>query len=199
MIQYTLLERAPRFLRWYRTRFTIDWKRLASYLPAEGKLLDVGCGVGLVDYAIARTRPRVEILGIDISAESVARAKTHHALPNVGYQCIDLADVDGRFDCILLVDVLHHVPPTERPALLHAASLRLADGGVLLIKDIERRRGQISAFMDCVVSGADEVYLQNCDEWVAELSACLEVVKSGVHFRFPFPHLYIVARKMATP
>ncbi|MGD9405393.1 MAG: class I SAM-dependent methyltransferase, partial [Anaerolineae bacterium] len=77
MIQYVLLERAPRFLKWYRTRFTLDWPRLVSYLPEEGSVLDIGCGVGLVDHELGQIRPHLEILGTDISTESIARARQH--------------------------------------------------------------------------------------------------------------------------
>jgi 2-polyprenyl-6-hydroxyphenyl methylase/3-demethylubiquinone-9 3-methyltransferase len=160
-------------------------------------VLDIGCGVGLVDYELGRTRPGIRILGIDISTESIARAREHHALPNVEYASIDLEQVGGRFDCVLLVDVLHHVPPDERIPLLEAASRLLSGRGYLFIKDIERNRGQISWFLDRMVSGAPEVFLRNCDEMVGEVTQSLEVVKTEVCFRFPFPHYYIVARNRA--
>ena len=197
MIQYAVLRRTPRLLRWYRTRLTLDWKRLTSYLPTEGKVLDVGCGVGLVDYEVARARPKVKILGIDLSDEIIAMAQSYNATPNVEYKSVDLRCVEGQFDCILLVDVFHHVPPDERLALLEASSVLLSDRGYVLIKDIERNGGQISWFMDRVVSRAPEVYLQNCNELAAEVTQRLDVIKTEVHFRFPFPHSYIVAQSMA--
>ena len=144
MIQYAVLRRTPRLLRWYRTRLTLDWKRLTSYLPTEGRLLDVGCGVGLVDYEVARARPNMKILGIDLDDEIIAMAQSYNAAPNVEYKRVDLGCVEGQFDCILLVDVCHHGPPDERVALLEASSALLSDRGYVLIKDIERNGGQIS-------------------------------------------------------
>lgn len=194
MIQYSLLDRYPRFLRWYRTRITLDWKRLTSYLPVEGSVLDIGCGVGLVDYELAKIRPKVNVLGTDISARSIAMAKVHHKLPNVDFECVDLQSVQGPFDCVLLIDVLHHVHPDELMGLLDAASLLLSDRGYLLIKDIERSRGQISWFMDRFISGAEAVYLRNCDELAAKVARHMSILESEVHFRFPFPHCYIIAQ-----
>jgi len=197
MIQYALLKRSPWLLRWYRTRITLDWEHLKSCLPTQGKLLDVGCGVGSIDYEIARHHPTLEILGIDIDARSIALAQFYHALPNVEFACLDLQSVQGQFDCILFVDVFHHVPPQEHDALLEACPRLLTNRGYVLIKDIERRGGQISWLMDRYVSRATEVYLHNCDELSGEVSRHLRVIGSEVHFHFPFPHYYIKAERLS--
>jgi 2-polyprenyl-6-hydroxyphenyl methylase/3-demethylubiquinone-9 3-methyltransferase len=42
------------------------------------------------------------------------------------------------FDMVLLVDVLHHVPPAERTKLLALTAARLRPGGLLVVKDWER-------------------------------------------------------------
>lgn len=191
MIQYKLLKFSPKLLRLYRTRLTLDWPTLKSYLPVQGRLLDVGCGVGSLDYEIARARPQLNVLGIDISPENITLAQKHHALPNVDYQFVRLESVQGQFDCILFVDVFHHVPLTEHDALLLECVRLLTPGGYVLIKDIERRRGQVSWFMDRYISGADEVYLQNCDELTNTVSKHLRVISSKVRFKVPFPHYYI--------
>jgi 2-polyprenyl-3-methyl-5-hydroxy-6-metoxy-1,4-benzoquinol methylase len=197
MIQYALLKCSPRLLRWYRTCITLDWDHLKSYLPTQGRLLDVGCGVGAIDYEIARCRPTLEILGIDIDARSIALAQSYHTLPNVEFACLDLQFVQGQFDCILFVDVFHHVPSQEHDALLEACPRLLTNHGYVLIKDVERRGGQISWLMDRYISRAKEVYLHNCDELVREVSRHLRVICSKVHFRFPFPHYYIKAERLS--
>lgn len=193
MIQYGLIKRSARFLRWYRCRLLLDWRRLSFYLPARGSLLDVGCGVGSLDYEIARSSPRLTVFGIDLSNESVSLARTYHSLPNTGFSCESLETVTGRFDCIIFVDVFHHVPPARHDSLLRVSAELLAPGGYVLIKDIERRRGQVSLWMDRYVSGCDEVYLKNCEELSVAVSRHFTIVTSEVRYRFPFPHYYIKA------
>ncbi len=194
MIQYKLLKLSSRMLRLYRTRVTLDWHTFESFLPQKGQLLDVGCGVGLLAYEIAQMRPALNILGIDISQENISFARDYHSLPNVQYQFVRLEALQGQFDYILFVDVFHHVPLAEHGNLLRECARLLVPGGHVLIKDIERRRGQFSWFMDHYVSGVDEVYLQNCDELLNTVMQYFDVICFEVRYRFPFPHFYIKAR-----
>ena len=194
MLQYKILKWSPWFLRWYRVRFLVDLEHIRSYLPIEGRILDVGCGVGMLDHAIARANSKLNFLGIDIAPQSIDLANEFHALPNVEYSCQRLETVNGQFDCVLFVDVFHHVSPAEYTSLLESARALLAPGGYVLIKDIERRRGHASIWMDRYVSGCRELYMHNCDELAAYVSRYLTVEEQEVKFRLPFPHYYIKAR-----
>jgi cyclopropane fatty-acyl-phospholipid synthase-like methyltransferase len=193
VIQYRILKYSPGFLLWYRTRFLLDWPTLTSHLPEQGRLLDVGCGVGLVDYKLARHRPNLNVTGIDITRASVELAQTFHKLPNTEYLCQPLQAVEGQFDCIFFTDVFHHVRPQEYEGLLEAARRLLAPGGYILIKDVERRLGQVSLWMDKYISGCTEIYLHNRDELVRIVSQHLTVQNSETKYSFPFPHYYIHA------
>jgi SAM-dependent methyltransferase len=77
------------------------------FLIAEGcAVLDVGCGVG---DTLAALKPRRGV-GIDISPEIIARARTRH--PDLEFHCgnaedpADLAGISGPFDVILLSDTV---------------------------------------------------------------------------------------------
>jgi 2-polyprenyl-6-hydroxyphenyl methylase/3-demethylubiquinone-9 3-methyltransferase len=193
MLQYRLLELSPSLLRRARTRLLIDLERLKQLLPSRGRLLDVGCGIGSLDYEIARSNQMLFVLGIDLSRESIDLARRYHSLPNIEYACRTIESIEGEFDCILFVDVFHHVPPTEYSTLLMNSSTLLSKDGYVLIKDIERRRGQLSLWADRYVSGCREVYLHDCDELASLVSKYMEVRRAEVKFRFPFPHYYIEA------
>jgi 2-polyprenyl-3-methyl-5-hydroxy-6-metoxy-1,4-benzoquinol methylase len=192
MLQYALLERSPRLLRWYRTRLMLDWKHLQAYLPTRGRLLDVGCGVGSLDYEIGR-RSLIKVLGIDVNATSIDLARRYHSRLNVAFEALDLDAVEGQFDCVMFVDVFHHVPESQHATLLRSCARLLAPGGYVLIKDIERRRGQVSEWMDRYLSGCSDVCMYNCDELSRVVSAVLPVLISEVRFKAPFPHYYLKA------
>jgi 2-polyprenyl-3-methyl-5-hydroxy-6-metoxy-1,4-benzoquinol methylase len=196
VLQYRLLKFSPKLLRFYRNRMLLDVSLIASYLPAEGKVLEIGCGVGALTYAMASRHPAVDLLGIDIDAQSIRFAQAYHTLPNTRFRCQPVESVEECFDCIMLVDVLHHVPPTQYDHFFSAASRLLAPGGCLFIKDVERRLGFVSFAMDRYISGcrAEEINLHNCDEMGSLVSKHLDVRSAIVRYRFPFPHYYIVAR-----
>lgn len=198
MLQYSLLRLSPRALRWYRTTLTLDLPRLLSFLPEEGKLLEVGCGVGSLSSEIARRRPLLDILGIDIAADSVRLANHHYARPNLRFECKRLEDIGGAYDCVLLCDVLHHVERQEHEGLLAACRSILREGGVVVIKDIERDKGQVGWWMDRYISRCPAVSPLNCDEMVAQVGRLLHVIESEVRFRTPFPHYYIKAGTAAS-
>lgn len=195
MLQYYILKKSSSFLRWYRTRLLLDWERISSFLPIQGKLLDVGCGVGLLEYEIARSKPDLSVFGIDIVPESIELARSYHAQSNIDYACQPIQSVEGLFDCVLFVDVFHHVDPGQYAVMLEASKRLLAPDGYVLIKDVERRRGQISLYMDRYISGCKAIYMHDCNELVDVVSKHLNVVSAEVKFRFPFPHYYIKAVK----
>jgi ubiquinone/menaquinone biosynthesis C-methylase UbiE len=73
------------------------------------KVLDVGCGIGLVHRYIANSIG--ELHGADVSGESIERARRSN--PRVHYQTYDgqfLPYNDASFDCAFAICVLHHVP-----------------------------------------------------------------------------------------
>jgi 2-polyprenyl-3-methyl-5-hydroxy-6-metoxy-1,4-benzoquinol methylase len=195
MLQYHILKHFPGFLRWYRTQLLLDLMKIVKMLPNQGYLLDVGCGIGLLDFEIARLLPDLKIHGIDINEKSVEMARIYHASPKINYDCMPIEAVVGQYDCILFVDVFHHIEPTQYKSLLGASKRLLGPQGYIMVKDVERRMGWVSFFMDKYISGCkdEDIYLQNCNELANVVSNYLELVDSEVKFRFPFPHYYIRA------
>jgi SAM-dependent methyltransferase len=98
---------------------------------ATGKLLDYGCGVGLLSRHLRVRLPKLRIDGFDISQESVARVDS--SLQSQGTFTSSLNELDQAYDFILLSNVLHHVEPEERPALIQEVCSRLARGGKLVV------------------------------------------------------------------
>ncbi|WP_051432571.1 class I SAM-dependent methyltransferase [Promicromonospora kroppenstedtii] len=104
-------------------------------LPARRRrALDVGCGKGLL---LSRLRGRFdEVLGVDADAAMAAVAAGRFSgASSVAVRHARFEEVDGEFDTITMVAVLHHLP--LEPALRHAAGL-LAPGGRLLVVGLAR-------------------------------------------------------------
>lgn len=102
--------------------------------PAQSRLLDVGCGVGLMDRALA---PHVgAIYGVDITAEAVAAARNSN--PTGIYSVYDGATLpfrDDTFDVSIVVNVLHHVPIDSRARVLTEIARTLRPGGLCMVAE----------------------------------------------------------------
>jgi 2-polyprenyl-3-methyl-5-hydroxy-6-metoxy-1,4-benzoquinol methylase len=197
MLQYALIKRSRGFLRFYRTVLLMDTPRLRRLLPAKGKILDVGCGVGSVDYVLAKANPNLQVHGIDITPDSIAMAQQYNALPNVSYACRKIEELEGQFDCVLFIDVFHHVPPPFRDSILQAASRLLSQKGYVLIVDISRSGGWVSFALDHYVSKypRDEIFLETPESLSAVVERHLKIVATEGRYRFPFPRYYIKAKR----
>lgn len=104
-------------------------------LPARRRrALDVGCGAGLL---LGRLRGRFdEVLGVDADAAMAAASTERFAGdPAVSVRHARFEEVDGAFDTVTMVAVLHHLPLDT--ALRHAAEL-LEPGGRLLVVGLAR-------------------------------------------------------------
>ena len=75
------------------------------------RVLDIGCGNGLLAYDIATRVKNSEVLGIDINEENIASAKRKFTHPNLKFVAGDaLKDLPReRFDVVVLSNVLEHL------------------------------------------------------------------------------------------
>jgi len=102
------------------------------------RALDFGCAVGRLTRALASRF--VQCRGVDISEEMIRRARELNAdLPNCSYEVNNESDLrmfpSGRFDFILSVLVLQHLPDKRSIFAFIAEFLRvLAPGGLLVFQ-----------------------------------------------------------------
>lgn len=191
MLTYYLLPIAPPVMRFYRNTVLVDVPRLLDFIPERGSLLDVGCGTGLLDYAIAKRRPGLTVSGVDIDERAVTLANRYNRLPNVTYAAQSLSEVNGLFDCISFVDVIHHTLEDEARGLLNLAARLLAPGGRVLIKDIARKGGWFSYAHDRYVTRSRVIRLADPEEMLDLIPAAYELTSLVRKTRFPFPNYYV--------
>lgn len=105
---------------------------LQKEIPVNGRVLDVGCGNGVISRHLGQFG--YEVLGIDISQKTIDVARSKNTLPNVRFEAISaeaLTAQGERYDAVICSEVLEHL---DRPELLlkviHAS---LKDNGLLVV------------------------------------------------------------------
>ena len=115
---------SPEYFAIYKQRFL---ERLVG--DPRAPLLDFGCGIGNLTRLLVG--PFAEVAGYDPSADSVVLAKTRAAGASF-YDDVD-AIPKAHFGAVVIANVLHHVPPNARAALLATVTRLLAPGGKLVV------------------------------------------------------------------
>jgi 2-polyprenyl-3-methyl-5-hydroxy-6-metoxy-1,4-benzoquinol methylase len=98
---------------------------------ADGKLLDYGCGVGLLSRHLKNCLRDMRIDGFDVSKGSIGRVD--EGLLRQGTFSTNLNQLGHDYDVIVLCNVLHHVKLGDRSEVIREAASRLADGGKLVV------------------------------------------------------------------
>jgi SAM-dependent methyltransferase len=107
--------------------------------PPGSRILEVGCGVGAQTIHLARNNPHCAITAIDVSAPSLATARSKLAASGSANVDFVLADLDslpfppGSFDHLFVCFVLEHLPDPES-ALRRLSPYITADGSLTVIE-----------------------------------------------------------------
>jgi SAM-dependent methyltransferase len=104
---------------------------VAAHVPLRGaRVLEVGCGDG--DLAACLAARGAEVVGVDVSADAVRRARAR----GVDARHADfLAFRDAPFDAVLCTRSLHHIHDLD--AAVERAFALLRPGGTLLLDEFD--------------------------------------------------------------
>ncbi len=129
----------PVRLGFIRGAVDVHWAGdLESACPLDGRrVLDVGCGAGLLCEPLARLGG--EVTGVDASPENIAVARAHAEGGELGidYRSGELSTLGlGTFDLVTCLEVIEHV--ADKQAFIVQLAGHLADDGLMVVSTPNR-------------------------------------------------------------
>ncbi len=134
-----LLDEPPPGYNW-RWSWTGAYDFCTGRKPAQQdiRILDAGCGTGVGSEYLVHLNPEASVIGIDISPEALKvaqeRCQRSGASDRVTFQEMNVEEahtLEGQFEMINCVGVLHHLP--DPVAGIKALASKLAPGGIMHI------------------------------------------------------------------
>lgn len=129
----------PVRLRYIREQIDAHWHGdPKTRRPLAGKrVLDMGCGAGLLAEPLARLG--ADVTGVDAAAENIEVARAHAAQSGlvIDYRVGGIAAVAGQhFDLVTCLEVIEHVD--DPAAFVAGLAATLAPGGLLILSTPNR-------------------------------------------------------------
>jgi 2-polyprenyl-6-hydroxyphenyl methylase/3-demethylubiquinone-9 3-methyltransferase len=103
------------------------------------RVLDIGCGAGLLSEALAKAG--CDVLGLDAAAETIEAARVHAAGQGMSlrYRTGAAEDLEGEtFQVITALEVIEHV--ADPASFIASLAALLEPGGLLFISTLNRTR-----------------------------------------------------------
>ncbi len=102
------------------------------------RVLDIGCGAGLLCEPLARLG--AQVIGVDPSETNIAAAKLHaeRSHLSIDYRCTTVEEIDPheRFDIVLAMEVVEHV--TDVGVFLGHCAALMKPAGLMVVSTLNR-------------------------------------------------------------
>lgn len=128
---------------------------ILKYSSLENKkILDVGCGGGLLSESLSQAGAKVT--GIDLSEAALQVARDHDTTHQIDYQKISIEDFaeknPGSFDVVTCMELLEHVP--DPASVIKACAKLIKPDGLVFFSTLNRT---LKAFAIAIV-GAEYLF-----------------------------------------
>jgi cyclopropane fatty-acyl-phospholipid synthase-like methyltransferase len=120
-----------------------EWvARVLRLIGPGATVLDAPCGTGRYFPMLAAAGVRVA--GVDQSAAMLARARERGIAVSLEHISLQELSYAGRFDAVLTIDAMQHIPPEDWPGVLANLHRAARPGGLvyLTVHELERHHLQ---------------------------------------------------------
>jgi len=119
---------------WYQARnavITTIVKGVVRDLSSQFRVMEVGCGTGVVLRELARMCGREHVIGLELFPEAVAFARARTGCHVFVADILSPPSELGQFDVVCIFDVLEHLPDQQRT--MRALAKVLKPNGMVIV------------------------------------------------------------------
>jgi len=132
-------------LEWYariKVRLEDKYAPFDKIIPKKAKIVDIGCGYGMMAYMLHLLSDDRTILGVDYDQEKIKVAQAcflNTNNPKIAFEAADATTYEWpQADVFLISDMLHYIPTEKQTQLIKNCLERLNENGLLIIRDGDR-------------------------------------------------------------
>ena len=143
----TRLEKLYKFLNvkdktYTKLRYRLcPFEKIENKIPKKARVLDIGCGYGLLTNLIAINSEKREVSGIDLSNKRISIAKKSVGnRNNINFELKNCSEINLKnYDVVIMSDFLHHINYEKQEKLIKDIYKDLNKGGLLIIQDVDKK------------------------------------------------------------
>ena len=123
--------------KWYADETVLPLlKKFVALFQGKPRMLDAGCGAGYESMRLARLG--AEVVGVDISEESIGIARARNA--DCRFELMDCRQLDralGEFDGVASIALIVHIEDSELPSVFDGFKEVMRPAGFLFVAFVE--------------------------------------------------------------
>ena len=118
----------------------IPYLQIETYVPKKGKVIDFGCGHGLLSNILAIGSDHRNVIGCDIDPRKIEIAnKSIKHRRNIYFQNGCILDLKDKLSGIIALSVLYLIPFNKQEELINRFLNMLDENGRLIIVEFDKK------------------------------------------------------------
>ena len=177
---------------------------LIDFAKDKKSVFDIGCGSGQFCALIAKYTEVEKIMGIEINERLVNNAnevnEEFRSNKSIKFEVFDgkvIPDEIKDYDLVYMIDVFHHIPPTQQLAFMQQLQQKMKPGATLIFKDIDGGSPLVvcNKMHDMVFAGeiGKEISFTKAKEMLS--TAGFKITNSFKKTVFVYAHYFVICEK----
>jgi len=185
------------YLRWRLCPF----EEIEKHISDKGKIIDIGCGYGLLaNFLVLKSNGR-DVTGADLSPGRISVAQeTTRNRKRIRFKLLNVLDLRlGEYSTMVMSDFLHHIDYQAQEELLTRCYQELPLGGLLVIEEVDNRplcKYWFNTVVDQVLNIGKGIFFRNKWEFRELLERIgFKVSIKKAHKGLPLSDILFICRK----